>query len=590
MPARRVGIGAGIVMSLVLAAAALGYVFGGRLGTPPDPVPDGARSEADSGAESLPCALPFAEILDSGVEFRYRNGEGAGALAILESLGGGAVLFDYDGDGRTDLFLPGGGRLVSSSGGLSVEGLPGRLYRNEGGWRFRDETEEAGLADASRYTHGCSAGDFDDDGDPDLLITSYQGVALHRNDGGRFVEVTEPAGLAEPGWSTSAAWLDADGDGGLDLYVPRYVAWSPEHHPQCRYHASGEVDVCSPSVFEPLRDLLYRNRGDGTFEEVGRASGLAEGGKGLGVVAADLDGDRHVDLYVANDTTPNFLYRNRGDGTFEEVGHLSGAALGADGVATGSMGVAAGDPDGDGDLDLFVTNYEGEVNELYRNDGAMQFVPVGLATGLGAVARPLVGWGTGLVDLDGDGWPEVFVANGHLMHHLPGTPRPQPALLFRRSADAMRFEPPDFPPGSWFSRDREARGCAFGDLDGDGDPDLVVVHQNAPVSLLRNDRPGPARFLRLRLEGTRSNRSAVGAVVVATAGGRSTLGAIVGGGGYLSQNDPRILIGLGDATVADRVEVRWPGGATDVHESLTADSAWLLREGSPPQVDPLIER
>ncbi|WP_152052361.1 CRTAC1 family protein [Tautonia marina] len=586
---RWVGVGLGVGGSGALMAAALAY---GLRGSPEPEVVEQAASEVV--AERLPeesvsqsPGLAFSEVSDTGIDAVYRNGEETGALAILESLGGGVAVFDFDRDGRPDLFFPGGGRIVPSAEDLTVEGLPGRLYRNLGDWRFADVTEDAGLDDASRYSHGCAVGDFDNDGFPDLLVTAYQGVTLYRNTGGTFVDVTEAAGLTEPGWATSAAWLDADGDGLLDLYVARYVDWSPEHNPPCRYHSSGAVDLCSPSVFDPLRDLLYRNRGDGTFEEIGREVGLDDGGKGLGVVAADLDGDRWIDVYVANDTTPNLLYRNRRDGTFEEIGQLSGAALSAEGVATGSMGVAAGDLDGDGDLDLFVTNYEGEINEFYRNDGAMQFVPVGLASGLGAASRPLVGWGTVLVDGDGDGVPEVLIANGHLMHHLPGTPRPQPTLLFRREPDATRFEPMRWGPESWFSQNRDARGVASGDLDGDGDPDLIVVLQNAPASVLRNDSAESSRFLRLRLEGTRSNRSAIGATVIVTAGDRSQHLSVVGGGSYLSQNDAPLVVGLGTAAIADQVEVRWPSGQTDRHDGLQAGSAWLLREGEPAQADPI---
>ena len=283
-------------------------------------------------------------------------------------------------------------------------------------------------------------GDYDNDGDPDLLVTSYQGTTLYRNEAGhRFVDVTREAGLIEPGWATSAAWADLDRDGRLDLYVTRYVDWSPRNNPPCRYRYSGEVDICAPSVFAGLTDALYHNEGGGRFREVGRSAGLQQGGKGLGVVACDLDGDRDVDLYVANDTTPNFLYRNRGDGTFDEVGFSAGVAMSAEGIAMGSMGVDAADADGDGDLDLWVSVYEGETNELYRNDGGMGFTPMAMALGLGAVSRPMVGWGTGLFDLDNDGKLDVFVANGHLMHHLPRTPLAQRPLLFHQAADG-RFE------------------------------------------------------------------------------------------------------------------------------------------------------
>ena len=547
--------------------------------------PDEARP-ADPSTVADPPTLAFVEVpIAPGTVPGYRNGEEAGELTILESLGGGVAIFDYDGDGLPDLYFPGGGRFVTTGETFTVEGLPGRLLRNEGGWRFRDVTGAAGLDGPVGYSHGATTGDYDGDGDPDLLVTTYEGVILYRNEGGsRFVDVTEEAGLAAPGWSTAAAWADVDGDGRLDLYVARYVDWSPAHHPECRYQSSGRVDVCSPSAFNALSDALYRNAGDGTFVDVTRTAGILEGGKGLGVVAADLDGDLDVDLYVTNDTTPNALYRNRGDGTFDEVGQLSGAALSAEGVANGSMGVAVVDADDDGDLDLWVSNYEGETNELYRNDGDLWFVPVGMSTGLGARSRPLVGWGTCWADFENDGRPECLVVNGHLMHHLPGSPMPQPALLFRREGDSGRFGTVDG-AGPYFNGLHQARGCAVGDLDLDGDPDLVIVHQNGPPALLRNDPTVRGSALRLRLEGVRSNRSAVGAAVTVTAGGRSQLRQVIGGGSYLSQSEARLLVGLGQAERADRVEVRWPSGAVDVHRNVPAGTSWLLREGDAPRPD-----
>ena len=264
---------------------------------------------------------------ESGIDFTYHNGEEVGLRTILESLGGGVAIFDFDGDGLPDLFFTGGGGFQKSSSGFSVNGLPNRLYRNLGDWRFRDVTAEYGLDRVTGYSHGAAVGDYDNDGDPDLLVTTYQGTTLYRNEAGRrFVDVTQEAGLIQPGWSTSAAWADLDRDGRLDLYVTRYVNWSPRNHPPCTYRYSGETDICAPSVFTGLTDLLYHNEGGGRFREVGRAVGLQEGGKGLGVVACDLDGDRDIDLYVANDTTPNLLYRNRGDGTFDEVGFAAGVA------------------------------------------------------------------------------------------------------------------------------------------------------------------------------------------------------------------------------------------------------------------------
>jgi hypothetical protein len=573
---------AGTTLAFWLAAPS-GRKRSARLPEPSDP-----RS-ARSGLPAPPAPSPFHfhdATGGSGIEFSYRNGEEAGLRTILESLGGGVAIFDYDGDGWPDLFFTGGGGFRKSSSGFSVIGLPNRLYRNLGNWRFRDVTAEAGLDRTTGYSHGASVGDYDNDGDPDLLVTGYEGTTLYRNEAGRrFVDVTGEAGLTAPGWSTSAAWADLDRDGRLDLYVTRYVDWSPRNHPPCTYRYSGEIDICAPSVFNGLTDLLYRNEGGGRFREFGRSAGLQEGGKGLGVVACDLDGDRDIDLYVVNDTTPNLLYRNRGDGTFDEVGFAAGVALSAEGIATGSMGVDAGDADGDGDFDLWVSNYEGETNELYRNDGGMSFTPIAMSVGLGAVSRPMVGWGTGLFDLDNDGRLDVVVADGHLMHHLPRNPLAQRPLLFHQGADG-RFEDVGPTSGDYFAGLHPGRGCAAGDLDDDGDLDLVIVHQNQPVVLLRNDSSPARKGLRLRLEGASSTRTAIGAVVAIKVAGPTLTRSVMGGGSYLSQNESRLIVGLGSQPVTEHVEVSWPSGKTDRHDRLDAAYPWLLREGREPIVDP----
>jgi hypothetical protein len=522
----------------------------------------------------------------SGLDFRYRNGGEAGLRAILESLGGGVALLDYDGDGRLDVFVTGGGRFVRTDAGVGVQGWPNGLFHNEGNWKFRDVTTETGLDEPCGYTHGCAVGDYDNDGDPDLLVTSYEGAVLFRNEQGRrFVDVTAEVGLHAPGWSSSAAWADFDNDGWLDLYVARYVAWSPTNNPPCRYRDTGPevVDICSPSAFSGLDDSIYHNRCSRGFVDVSRSVGLLPGGKGLGVLACDLDGDRDIDIYVANDTSGNTLYENRGDGTFTAVGDSSGATLSHEGIPTGSMGVDAADIDDDGDLDIWVTNYEGETNELYRNEGRMTFTPRGIALGLGSLSRSMVGWGTGFIDFDHDGRLDCFVANGHLLYRHAHSPAAQRPFLFRQRPDG-RFEEVGKTAGSYFARDHLARGCAFGDLDGDGDLDVVVVHQNEPVALLRNDSPEhPA--LRLRLEGRTSNRSAIGATVIVTIGARKLTRAVIGGGSYLSQSDRRLVIGLGAGNRPDFVEVRWPSGQTDRHTGLSLDQPWLLHEGEPPVRD-----
>ena len=372
------GLVSACLLVLVLFGTSLAVWVRVRSSTRVTPAATPLSPEADRGP-SVVGPLRFADVTESsGLDFRHRNGEEAGLRYILETLGGGVALLDYDSDGRLDVFVTGGGRFFKSSSGVGVQGWPNGLFRNEGGWRFRDVTIEAGLGDPCGYTHGVAVGDYDNDGDPDLLVTAYEGAVLFRNESGRrFVDVTAEVGLHAPGWSTSAAWADYDNDGWLDLYVGRYVEWSPATNPPCRYRETGPevVDVCSPTVFPGLSESIYRNRGGETFVDVSRSVGLRPESKALGVVACDIDGDGDVDIYAANDTYGNCLYENRGDGTFAVVPDSSGATLSADGLPLGSMGVDAADIDADGDLDLWVTNYEGETNELFRNDRGTVYTP-----------------------------------------------------------------------------------------------------------------------------------------------------------------------------------------------------------------------
>ena len=405
---------------LVIAVAGCGDGSNGKgsgTGGQSGPVSTSGRGGLNtSGNSSINTSARFIDVtLQSGVTFTYRNGQEADNAAIVESLGGGVALVDYDGDGDMDLFFPGGGEFGPDQ---QIHGRPSALFRNDGGWRFTEVTQLAGVSRAPYYSHGIAAGDFDSDGFPDLLVTGYGGLQLFQNQGdGTFQEVSASAGLNDRLWSSSAAWGDFNGDGHLDLYVTHYVNWSFKNHPYCAGPKKGQREVCPPREYQPLPDTLYTSNGDGTFRDVSREVGLrveGEGlGKGLGVLLADVDVDGDLDIYVANDTVPNFLYRNNGQGHFDEVGLMSGTSLSESGTSDGSMGVDLGDFNLDGLPDLWVANYERESFALYRNEGNCNFQHVSQSVGLTDVGGVYVGWGTVFFDFDRDGDEDVFVSNGH---------------------------------------------------------------------------------------------------------------------------------------------------------------------------------
>jgi hypothetical protein len=480
-------------------------------------------------------------------------------------VGGGVALFDYDRDGLLDVFVTGGGHFGPNQ---EILGHPNRLFRNEGNWKFRDVTKEAGLDGPLFYSHGCAAADFDGDGWPDLLVTGYGRLALYRNSKGKFVDVTAGANLVDPGplhWSTSAGWADLDGDGKLDLFVAHYVDWSFANHPKCKgYTPTQPRDVCPPERFQPLPPALYFNNGDGTFR-LAKDAGLKPG-KALGVVLADLNDDGRIDIYVANDAQVNHLYLNQGGGRFEEAGARAGVAYDADGKIGGSMGVDVGDYDGSGRPSLFVANYENEMHCLYRNLGKATFQCVSRPAGITAIGLQYVGFGTGFLDFDGDGVLDLFISNGHVIRHPSGGEARQRPVLLRNSRKleevgdgAGRFAEVTAAAGSYFQKPHLGRGVAFGDLDNDGKIDVVVSHTNEPVALLRNTTEGKSDWLGVALYGN-APHDAIGARVTLTDGLSSQVRFVKGGGSYLSTSDERLVFRLPPQLSKVELKVRWPTG------------------------------
>jgi hypothetical protein len=538
----------------------------------------------------LLAAPRFVEMREhSGIDYVNVTGEKEKRF-IVSSLGTGAALFDYDQDGDLDLYFVNGAPIV---GVETKEGPGSRLYRNQGGWTFEDATEETGVGHRG-FGQGCAVSDFDNDGFPDLYVTGINGNVLYRNRGdGTFADITDSAGVGYRSWGTSAAFFDADADGDLDLYVANYADPDvkklplPGSAPNCRW--LGIPVFCGPTGLVGARDVYFRNDGARRFVEASRESGLLDPGEayGLGVVAGDYDGDGDADVYVANDSMPNLLFQNDGSGHFNETALFSGVAYNTDGLAQAGMGVDFGDLDGDGNLDVFVTNFSHDTNTAYRNLAGGVFADATAEMNLRMASWFYLGWATRFVDFDNDGDEDLFVANGHVYPEAhqgdPNTAYAQRNQIFWNRGGGT-FDEGEFSQDDAMAEVRSSRGAAFGDVDEDGDTDVAVVNIDEPPSLLRNDVPG-GHWVGLHLVGTASNRDALGARVVLTSGPRRQMKEVHSSGSFLSSSDSRLLFGLGDRDAADEIRIRWPSGHEERYQNLAAGDYHLIVESRSPSKD-----
>jgi hypothetical protein len=492
-------------------------------------------------------------------------------------MGSGSALLDYDADGWLDILCVNGGTTVTSS---STTQPRHALYHNLRNGKFEDVTVQAGLGQNRYYGMGVAVGDYDNDGYPDLYITSFgPNTFYHNNGNGTFTDVTSEAGVECPDWSTSAAFFDLDRDGLLDLYVANYVDAAPENNPVCIL--KGVRAYCHPSQYRGVSDRLYKNLGNGRFRDISVASGIHNSkGKGLGVSAADFDGDGWVDIYVANDSVGNFLYKNNRNGTFTDVTMASGTGYNGEGQPEASMGVAVGDYNRDGKPDIFVTNYDTETNAFYRNDGNLVFTDVRWSSGVAALDHFWLGFGTGFLDFDNDGDLDLLIVNGHVIDNIEAI---QPEFRYAQPLQLLENQNDKFVENAAFGRyasghPRVGRGACFGDIDNDGDIDVVVTNSGEKPTLLINRCDGSNHWILLKLIGTQSNGDAVGATVqVVTEQGVQT-SQIAGGGSYLSAGDLRLHFGLGSSKVIQSLIIRWPDGLEETKHNVAVNQILSIVE------------
>jgi hypothetical protein len=539
-------------------------------------------SSVDAGAASV----TFTDVTKAA-GIKFVSSSSAEKRYIVESMNGGVALFDFDADGRLDIYL-----VNSYTVAQALEKKPrpqASLYRNLGNGTFTDVAVKAGVADPG-WAMGIAVADFDNDGFDDLYVTCFGPNRLYRNRGnGTFEDVTTKSNVGDPRFSTGAAWGDYDRDGNLDLFVSNYVDFKLDDLPKfgegklCQYR--GIPVQCGPRGLPGSGDTLYRNNGEGTFTDVSKTAKVEDpnGYYGLGVMWTDLDDDGWLDIFVANDATPNYAYRNNRDGTFTEMGLMLGVAVNENGLEQGSMGISVGDYDRDGKLDMVVTNFSDDYNTIYRQNSDATFTDVARATKTADVSMPYVGWGTKFFDYDNDGWLDLLVVNGHVYPQIEGaytggTYR-QRKLLYRNLRNGT-FSDETSGVGPALVEPRASRGAAFGDYDDDGDLDVIVNDLDGPPMLLRNDGGSKAgHWLKLKLVGVKSNRNAVGAKVWLTAGGMTQVDEVRSGDSYLSHSDWRLHFGLGSVTKVDSISVRWPTGVIEKFHVNGVDRVAILKEG-----------
>jgi hypothetical protein len=519
-----------------------------------------------------------------GVDFRHRASP-TSKKYLLETMGSGAAVFDYDNDGRLDIFLSNGARLDDpmTEGAIPRKSGPAywnRLYHQRPDGTFEDLTERADLA-GRFYSTGVAVGDYDNDGYEDLFVAGYGRNTLYHNNGdGTFTDVTENAGVAGSGWSTSAAWVDYDNDGLLDLVVARYMEWDFQDI-YCGEHKEGYRAYCHPDLFKPATPLVYHNEGNGKFKEVSAKVGMNKPGKGLGVAIADYDRDGWTDILIANDAVPQSLFHNKGDGTFEEIGMISGLALDGSGATYSGMGVDFEDYNNAGWPDVVITDLANQKYALYLNGGDGSFSYSATMTGIAGATLLHSGWGVKFFDFDNDGWKDIVVAQAHVMDTIetsePHLHYREPPLVLHNVA-GKKFVDVSRASGKAFEERWVGRGLATGDLNNDGKIDVIVASNDGPAWILLNETPGANHWITLDLEGVKSNRDAIGANIKISTKGGSQFATVTTGGSYQSSSDRRVHFGLGSESTVERIEVHWPSGITQILTNILADRKVRIRE------------
>jgi len=535
------------------------------------PVSLDAQANATAQQMPHPPVIRFEDASSkAGIHFTHSFGSRQ-LGSLLEGTGGGCIWFDYNNSGRPSLYVVSGRALDDSIHPFPLKDKPSppphnHLYRNDGNGHFTDVTEKSGL-DPEMYSIAVTAGDYDNDGFEDLLVTGYGKVILYQNDGnGHFTDVTEKAGIKVKGWGISSTWLDYDKDGCLDLFVGRYVKFDPAYR---AFYAADNYP--GPLDYAGETNMLFHNNCNGTFTDVTEKSGIgAYVGRTMGVTAADFDNDGWDDIYVANDRTENFLFHNKHNGTFEEMANDTGTAFGQNGEATSSMGPVFTDFEGRGQLDLWVT--DGHYNRFLRNTGTQGFEDLGASNGISQANAQYVSWGTGIYDFDNDGQPDILIFHGGLIHLIP-----QEHTLFR-GLGSGRFEDVSRQAGSVLSTRTVARGACFADYENDGKVDAFVVNLGAPATLLENVSTDTGHWIEMKLVGTKSNRDGIGARVEVMAGGKRQTAERVASSGYLSQDDSRLHFGLGSSSTVDKVTIHWPSGREQTLEKIAADRVVTVEE------------